>query len=40
MAKAPVPPRENILFSRLRPTQLTVGMLEVKHKAAFTRPTT
>lgn len=28
-----VPPRhENIALSRLRPTQLTVGMLEVKHK--------
>ena len=27
-----LPRRENILLSRLRPTQLTVGRLEVKHK--------
>jgi hypothetical protein len=32
MLSTALPRRENILLSRLRPTQLTVGMLEVKHK--------
>lgn len=32
MANGPEVRRANILVARLRPTQLTVGMLEVKHK--------
>jgi hypothetical protein len=32
MAEAQLPRRANILLSQLRPTQLTVGMLQVKHK--------
>ncbi len=32
MAEAKLPRRANVLLDRLRPTQLTVGMLQVKHK--------